>query len=195
MTHDNNDVVEKAITAAKDIGHEKAKNLLAGINSDSFEEIDTEYPTVLTDGSAPPAIEVVRELHQGYVDRIAAINLTNSLMLALGYETPSNHSLNIDTLKGLVSSHKETLTVIELETKNGYRGTFSDNGDMYTFLDTDERLCYLRAVHFAITRHDPDMTEIINRQLAAKAGLTTPDYLENADAATQARAANTGTAE
>lgn len=174
-----NSVVNEAIAAAENIDREVKEKVLGDqYSNENFVAIDTAYPKIINDGEAPPTKEVVIAKHLEYVDRVSKLMLTHSLFMGMGFEVPTGHALSFAAVTKYLEEQKE-----QIKYKNVPMSEETDDAAecwkfevlldaaRYIFLDTDLWLGSLRALHFLVTRHDPDLTEYVNRKLTKEGGL------------------------
>lgn len=173
-----NTIVNEAVTAAKSIGAEVSQELLNGFKNEDFVPVDATYPETMKEGEAPLPKEKILELHEEYVDRIAKMSLTHSLFLGLGFEVPTGHALSqsaveryLEDTKGQIQFHKPQIEDAENNDPEYWEFIVVHPACEYKFLDTDFWLGGIRALHFLVTRHDPDMVEYVNRKTAQVAGI------------------------
>lgn len=172
-----NTIVNEAVAAAKSIGAEVSQELLSDFKHEDFVMIDESYPETMKEGEPPLPKEKILELHEEYIDRITKMSLTHSLFLGLGFEVPKGHALSKAAVdRYLASTSGQISFTHEIDededgTVEYWKFTVIHPGCEYTFLETDPWLAGLRALHFLATRHDPDMTEYVNRKTALAAGI------------------------
>lgn len=180
------DIIEKNVQAAKDLDNSIRKQMLGGfeINNENFVEIDVSYPEIIPEDGNMPSKEQVAATHSNWVDNMAKVQLTNSLFLGLGQETSENHALSLVALKKIVELQPSSIEVkLNAHTEIGvdfHEFKVKHVASEFTFLESDLHLGYLRAVHFLAVRHDPDLTESINRRLSNVAGLSDEAWLTEA---------------
>ncbi|ATA65447.1 hypothetical protein 2050HW_00112 [Serratia phage vB_SmaM_ 2050HW] len=186
-----NTIIDKAVEEAKNLGKEVRQSLLGNVNGNDFVAIDQTYPTMIETDATPATRRVNREKHQEYLDRVSKMILTHSLFLGLGIEPPTGHALKKELAAELATECNATFTK-QASAEHGeiYSTTVELEDAQYRFLETDLWLAYLRAIHFAVTRNDPDLTEIINRKLAAENGLNDAEWLDAAYKADEAKKAS-----
>ncbi|UQT03073.1 hypothetical protein TOTORO_02100 [Serratia phage vB_SmaS-Totoro] len=186
-----NNTIESAIDMARNLGKDVRQNLLGSVDIEGFIAIDQSYPEIIETDATPATRKTNRAKHQAYVDRISKLMLTHSLFLGLGVEPPAGHALRKELAADLAGDCNATFTKqADVEYGEIYSVTVELEDAQYRFLETDLWLAYLRAIHFAVTRNDPDLTEVINRQVAAAAGLTDAEWLDAAHAADKAKKAS-----
>lgn len=171
-----NTIVNEAVTAAKSIGAEVSQELLNGFKNEDFVPVDATYPETMKEGEAPLPKEKILELHEEYVDRIAKMSLTHSLFLGLGFEVPTGHALSQVAVERYLSDVSGQVQYRNIATAEGdehecWEFVVIHPACEYKFLDTDFWLGGIRALHFLVTRHDPDMVEYVNRKTAQAAGI------------------------
>lgn len=172
-----NTVINEVIAAANNVDKEVREAVLGNnFDNENFVKIDTAYPELIKDGEAPVAKEVAIQEHLAYVDRITKLSLTHSLFLGLGFEVPTGHALSANAVEQYLEQQKSQITFTNVADENDdiaeiWKVEVLLGDATYTFLETDKWLAGLRALHFLVTRHDPDMTEYVNRKLAQSGGL------------------------
>ena len=172
-----NSVVNEAIAAAESIDREVKEKVLGDqYSNENFVAINTEYPKIINDGEAPPAKEVVIAKHLEYVDRVSKLMLTHSLFMGLGFEVPTGHALSPMAVDNYLKEQKAQIQYKNVQALDNDANEIWEfevflGASRYIFLDTDRWLGGLRALHFLVTRHDPDLTEYVNRKLTKEGGL------------------------
>lgn len=182
------DIIEKNVNSAKELDLHIRKAVLGTVDLDNscFVQIDTEYPTTVEDENVIPDKATVAAQHQGFIDRISKLQLTNSLFLGLGMEPPDSYALSLDAAKKITEGYPDSIVINEdfyqEDGKSFHAFIVKHPAAEYTFLESDLWLGYLRALHFFTTRHDPDLVESINRKLSNFSGLSDPSWLDAAKA-------------
>lgn len=171
-----NTIVNEAVTAAKRIGAEVSQEIMKDFTNEDFVPVDATYPETMKEGEAPLPKEKIMALHEEYVDRISKMSLTHSLFLGLGFEVPTGHALSQIAveryLKGVTGQVQyRNITSSEYDEEECWEFVVLHPACEYKFLETDFWLGGIRALHFLVTRHDPDMVEYVNRKTAQSAGL------------------------
>lgn len=187
-------VIDNAISQAKEMGKGVREQMFGNLSNDAFVAIDTSYPEMIQTNATPATKSANRAKHQGYIDRMSKLMLTSSLFLGLGIEPPEGHALKKELAAELAGMMDATFIKLEDPEYGEITVATVNLGDgdaEYRFKETDLHLAYLRALHFATTRNDPDLTEFINRKLADNAGLNDANWLDAAYAADEAKKADT----
>ncbi|UKS71971.1 hypothetical protein MOA67_gp105 [Klebsiella phage KpLz-2_45] len=171
-----NTVVNEAISAAAAIDSEMKQEVLKDFKHEDFVLVDSSYPEIIKDGETPLSKEEIITKHEDYVDRISKMSLTHSLFIGLGFDVPKGHALSIHAVNRYLESTSgqikyRNVTETESDEAECWEFTVLHPACEYKFLETDFWLAGLRALHFLVTRHDPDLTEYVNRKTAAVAGL------------------------
>lgn len=171
-----NTIVNEAVNAAKSIGAEVTQEILKDFTNEDFVPVDATYPETMKEGEAPLPKEKILELHEEYVDRISKMSLTHSLFLGLGFEVPTGHALSQSAVERYLEDTKgqiqyRNISDIDSDQQEIWEFVVVHPACEYKFLDTDFWLGGIRALHFLVTRHDPDMVEYVNRKTAQAAGI------------------------
>lgn len=162
---DKNKAVSDAIEAAKTINNNDGiAELNAKILPGDMVELKIDPPRMFNDEGKPlPKKEVNKSINE-YCDTQKLGILTKSIGMAMGTETPTGFALRREVVESFLKSLGSK--VIRLSGSNGlYRCLVKVPGGDYTVYDTKRWQCALRALHFAITRHDPDTDEFVKRKL------------------------------
>lgn len=182
------DIIERNIEGAQNLDRKIREEMLGTVNNDQFVKIDVTYPVMIEDDKPIDDKAIIAAKHSAYVDNIAKLQLTNSLFLGLGFEPPESHALTLEAARKMAEASNGAITVnLSAHEEDGIAYiSFKvlHPAAEYTFLESDLWLGYLRAIHFLATRHDPDLTEAINRQLSAQAKLNDSAWLDAAAAPT-----------
>lgn len=156
-----NDIVEEAIAEAKSLGDKKVAGKLPQPVVGDMVAINPVVPQMFdAEGRPHSKKEIQRQVDEFCSEQKKAI-LTHSIALAMGVDMPNGLAFETQALAAW-------LTQLGYSVKRD-GGDFSVvvavPGGEYKIIDTDRYCAGLRAIHFALTRHDPDTDEYVQRRL------------------------------
>lgn len=135
----------------------KVAERLLKLGLDELIELDLEVPTILRPGQEPLPKEESRRLLSEHKDRFMLANLTSSLFLSTHTEPPSGRAIKKETCARICRQ-----LGLDVHKKKGvYFINVEPDSDIEVIIkDTNEWLAMMRALHFLLTRHDPDSERI-----------------------------------
>lgn len=158
-----NSVVEEAITEAKKIGNkEVAEKLTQGHNlSGRMFAIQPVVPEMF-DGDGRPYTkkELQRQVDAFCAEQKKAI-LTHSIGLGMGIDVPTGMAFELESLEAWAKELGFNVKRVE----GHFEVIVAIDGGEYKILDATRYGANIRAIHFALTRHDPDTDEYVQRRL------------------------------
>jgi hypothetical protein len=156
-----NDIVEEAIAAAKSLRDNNVAAQLPKPIVGEMVAINPVVPQMFDDEGRPyPKKEIQRQVDEYCSEQKKAI-LTHSISLAMGVDMSPGLAFETQALAGWL---KQLGYNVKRE-DGDFTVVVTIPGGEYKITDTDRYCAGLRAIHFALTRHDPDTDEYVQRRL------------------------------
>lgn len=156
-----NDTVEQAIAEARKFADPKVRDQAPAISVGNMVRVNPIPPKMFDDEGRPyPKREVDRQIEAFCEEQKKSI-LTHSIALGLGIDMESGLTFEENSLTVWLKHLGFTVK----RDGSDFSVVVTVDGGEYKITDDSRYMAGLRAIHFALLRHDPDSDEYVKRRL------------------------------
>lgn len=157
-------VVDEAIVAAKEIGNKEVAEKLGNTSIGDMTMVQPIIPKMFDEDGRPYSKKEIERQVNAFCEEQKKSILTHSIGLAMGIDIPTGLTFEDSVLEDWTRK----LGYLVKRVEGNFEVKVNVSGGEYKIIDDNRYNAKLRAIHFALTRHDPDTDEHVQRRLWAE---------------------------